>query len=99
PPPSPTLFPYTTLFRSASGIDLPDHFGLPQAGTRVDWAASRNDELSIDAGTLDGSIGSTPFQARIPATFLVKASHVLARWKHSRSEEHTSELQSRFELV
>ena len=82
---------YWEPLRNASGIDLPDHFGLPQAGTRVDWAASRNDELSIDAGTLDGRIGSTPFQARIPATFLVKASHVLARWKHSISDRSSTD--------
>src|SRR5438067_5358626 len=55
-PPRSTLFPYTTLFRSAAGT------GVLRNGTS-------------------------------------RLVRVAARHSHSRSEEHTSELQSRFDLV
>src|SRR5699024_12424165 len=74
-PPRPTLFPYTTLFRSmagaaavAAGIGL---FGLVFAG--VSMTAVQISEYSAAASGLAGGI--------------------------LRSEEHTSELQSRFDLV
>src|SRR5437868_11339919 len=56
PPPSSTLFPYTTLFRSSAGSESGSH-----------------------------SASSTPRPA--------------GRRVEDRSEEHTSELQSRFDLV
>src|SRR5690606_41426841 len=62
-PPRPTLFPYTTLFRSA-GVNWP-----------ADWAAAPALELPV------------------PVTEFVSANSV------TRSEEHTSELQSRENLV
>src|SRR5699024_12790818 len=58
-PPSPTLFPYTTLFRSSPRPDRRSG-SFPGWGSRVRRSSA-------------------------------------ASW--SRSEEHTSELQSRFELV
>src|SRR5699024_12801905 len=64
-PPRSTLFPYTTLFRSA--LD--------------DWSA----------GTMDASV----FDEAVDAARRGFASLVGV----SRSEEHTSELQSRFDLV
>src|SRR5437868_12878581 len=69
-PPRSTLFPYTTLFRSAAcGVA---HLGVARRrlpGTR---------DLRSDGHPLHRASG--------PAT-------------HPRSEEHTSELQSRFDLV
>src|SRR5437868_11425806 len=62
PPPSSTLFPYTTLFRSSD---------------RPDVAVVR---MSEEHGILD-------------------LSHTDWRPEVGRSEEHTSELQSRFDLV
>ena len=82
---------YWEPLQAASDINLPDYLSLPQAGTRVDWAASRNDNFSIDAGTFDGRFGSTVFNTRIPATFLIKSSHVLARWKHSISDRSSTD--------
>src|SRR3712207_7388690 len=87
-PPRSTLFPYTTLFRSAR------RFGqrhLSQLGivTRIDLAGEwlnqqiqgvMGDTLDDD-GDLDG------------------ASDVIDGVDHERSEEHTSELQSRQYLV
>src|SRR5699024_11646693 len=82
-PPRPPLFPYTTLFRSPSGGTI----------------------LTVTAGTSDLRPAR---EAQLTATYLgrrcdliadvgVAGLHrVLARL---RSEEHTSELQSRFDLV
>src|SRR5437868_9603245 len=65
PPPRSTLFPYTTLFRSA--------------GARLSHHAARHARLD-------------EFSARA-----LSRPRFLSRC--ARSEEHTSELQSRFELV
>src|SRR5437870_11396254 len=65
PPPSSTLFPYTTLFRS--DVDV-----CPAPGTQMD-----------------------------PNMLLAKvvATNMRERFSEIRSEEHTSELQSRGHLV
>src|SRR5437868_8878238 len=64
-PPSSTLFPYTTLFRS----DLPD----------------------VRPGR--------PLVAPEPGDPGIERREVLVQGLNKRSEEHTSELQSRFDLV
>src|SRR3712207_7637350 len=68
-PPRSTLFPYTTLFRSASSLTLVNlsvvTVGAPQMS--------------------EGLGGSSPCASMCP--------------RHIRSEEHTSELQSRQYLV
>src|SRR5690349_23435915 len=75
-PPPPTLFPYTTLFRSvrpsAQGTRIGGHRQQPsQAAVQLDPAIERPGILAIGGG----------------------------RRRKSRSEEHTSELQSRRDLV
>src|SRR5207253_7407715 len=99
PPPSPTLFPYTTLFRSST-LSLPNRsrgsvsVQSRPAGARV----FMNNRL----------IGSTPLAIPDlpagPAAVRIEMDgyqtwattvHVNA----GRSEEHTSELQSRGHLV
>src|SRR5437868_11337586 len=85
PPPRSTLFPYTTLFRSI-----------------IHWNAdSRVKEDAAEYGAARRA-DSTEFSARIIR--LVDAlpntragNHVAGQLL--RSEEHTSELQSRFDLV
>src|SRR5690606_42145844 len=86
-PPRSTLFPYTTLFRSARGLRPPEQV-----------------EQRLDVGVCDGAAIRPPRQVRDDApgaVFLMRAGRVaadedlLAR----RSEEHTSELQSRENLV
>src|SRR5690349_23196335 len=78
-PPTSTLFPYTTLFRSD---DLPievDHLGV-----------GRGCEGVLDKA-LQAVRGKRCFRFQVVA-------RVIAR-EHTRSEEHTSELQSRRDLV
>src|SRR3712207_7887142 len=92
-PPRSTLFPYTTLFRSDGGA--------------TDGAAGRRDSIDDDvevliggsgadtlvgsglANELDGGAGNDTIRGRGGTDVL----------KGGRSEEHTSELQSRQYLV
>src|SRR3712207_7065049 len=82
-PPRSTLFPYTTLFRS---FVLHDSFGF---------------EFTTIAAVLD----TTPAAARKLASRArakvtqPSSEDALADWEVVRSEEHTSELQSRQYLV
>src|SRR5699024_12636462 len=83
PPPTPTLFPYTTLFRSHTshrGFCNPDD-GRQNHNSKNNGCCQHR--LSVSAYSLCCSIIS---------------DH---RYDHNqaRSEEHTSELQSRFDLV
>src|SRR5699024_12711682 len=89
-PPKPTLSPYTTLFRSA-------YVALRLAGDHPDeehMRAARR--VVLDGGGLHGT--------RV-FTRIWLALFGLWRWDEvpalppERSEEHTSELQSRFDLV
>src|SRR5690349_23100278 len=73
-PPSSTLFPYTTLFRSAPDWRDPE---------RVRYTSDLIDILSVLVpDTIEGGVSTVPLS-----------------YKAWRSEEHTSELQSRRDLV
>src|SRR5437868_14936288 len=76
-PPRSTLFPYTTLFRSAAA----GAFVFARADVSVATAASEV------AGALFHEIER------------VEMKPIRLRGAEPRSEEHTSELQSRFDLV
>src|SRR5690349_24163575 len=77
-PPRSTLFPYTTLFRSA-GFDFAD-----AKPTVTDATATVTDtQVDLDGTSPDGVVVKA---VDGPRTF-------------TRSEEHTSELQSRRDLV
>src|SRR3712207_8395400 len=82
-PPRSTLFPYTTLFRS--GLAL-----LSVPAVEAVWQSSRAHlEDLLLAGRVSGSRGIADF-----------AETFVRHWiDYSRSEEHTSELQSRQYLV
>src|SRR5699024_12416546 len=69
PPPSPTLFPYTTLFRSI----------------RPRWLACASQCRASPTAGSRSSPAHPPAPPRVSGL--------------PRSEEHTSELQSRFDLV
>src|SRR3712207_7098876 len=75
-PPRSTLFPYTTLFRSAL---VRDDDELPVLPVRAGGRPQRQLDAAQDDGVVDG-VGQ-------------EAAH------RPRSEEHTSELQSRQYLV
>src|SRR5690606_41670901 len=95
-PPSPTLFPYTTLFRSWRTL-LPG-VGRREAGriTELTWEILERTHLADQAGELAGNL---PYGKR---KYLEIARALALRPKLlllDRSEEHTSELQSREKLV
>src|SRR5207249_11222590 len=80
-----TLFPYTTLFRSPS-FDNRGRAAVLLLWTGTDIFGPRRG----NAGA--GQTGLAPCPATCP-------SGPPAGWTGGRSEEHTSELQSRFDLV
>src|SRR2546422_8257570 len=82
-PPRSTLFPYTTLFRSDPRQLPPRQAREPRAGRHVEAA---------------------PRHARMPLHLHRAGAEQVADGRHrqlavARSEEHTSELQSRLHLV
>src|SRR5207249_10060635 len=92
-PPSPTLFPYTTLFRSRRG-------SRDALRRRTRSRAERRDSRGQggprrDRNHREGKLGPSDAAVRPEPGGVVVASPSRSR----RSEEHTSELQSRFDLV
>src|SRR5699024_12490996 len=95
PPPLPPLFPYTTLFRSRSVSAAPllrrtvvIHVSLLD----VDVAPPALGALGTVAVLLDRF--GDEHDVRVRAVAQLRAAQAA-----HRSEEHTSELQSRFDLV
>src|SRR5207249_9685909 len=96
PPPISTLFPYTTLFRSKSIAVLPF----------TDLSPNRDQESFSDGMTEEilnalAHIKDLKVVGRA-SSFFYKGKNVSLKQIGSelgRSEEHTSELQSRFDLV
>src|SRR3712207_7389722 len=88
-PPRSTLFPYTTLFRS--GVQDADAF---RAESRKGWGAVAH---------AWGTHGVEQMQAAMPVTmWMIDAAQLQPGHEVlelARSEEHTSELQSRQYLV
>src|SRR2546422_7494428 len=86
-PPRSTLFPYTTLFRSRTATHAP-----LRGGGLTRAAPSRPGGPDDPVGPGAHLESRDEVRARDPRA-------VLARVLVSRSEEHTSELQSRLHLV
>src|SRR3712207_6949541 len=85
-PPRSTLFPYTTLFRSLKSLSRtrPLRVHGKSLGLDIHEQPANASDGSVETGRLGGfEIGE---EARRP-------------WPQMRSEEHTSELQSRQYLV
>src|SRR5207249_8719904 len=94
-PPRPTLFPYTTLFRSQDGCVGPEKTvgALDYSQVEAAWANWQK----ADNGWLRRA-------ARGPGVAGPKGTRTTyfygqGFFPFGRSEEHTSELQSRFDLV
>src|SRR3989449_7337834 len=94
-PPRSTLFPYTTLFRSAPRSRP---LLLPWEEIYFDHAArlsaSPTDSISSGATSSTDTDSNTASRTLSRCTGLATSTDTL-----SRSEEHTSELQSRLHLV
>src|SRR5207248_11153894 len=91
PPPSSTLFPYTTLFRSSA-------LGAARAVTA--WSNSLREGLMLEPSeekTVVAKQCSTPARANSSSQGPLRDRMFATR--PSRSEEHTSELQSPYDLV
>src|SRR5688572_31638896 len=85
-PPRPTLFPYTTLFRSEAGERRLIEQALEESNGRVFGPTGAATRLGIPSSTLESKI----------------RRHRINKHQYrpsARSEEHTSELQSQSNLV
>src|SRR2546429_4962801 len=85
-PPRSTLFPYTTLFRSFGVITSPTQRDSSYGSWDIVASSGRHTPCSIVASLLGKKVVSLPSSQR-------------TRYRLPRSEEHTSELQSRLHLV
>src|SRR5690606_40298967 len=97
-PPRSTLFPYTTLFRSAAlGVFLQAGRDVRNAIVRtVNQLGSDTDTIGAFVGGLCGALHSYDSIPHEWASELQDYDYFL---RVARSEEHTSELQSRENLV
>src|SRR3712207_8672243 len=86
-PPVSTLFPYTTLFRSQVG------------GRHVLITSVWEDDVLHHAGYAVGRYDQGRFTAESWGRLTYGASYYAPSFFRDRSEEHTSELQSRQYLV
>src|SRR3712207_7852660 len=91
-PPRSTLFPYTTLFRSVQALeriaenvrgDIADAGPHPEAGSGCEQLLQRGAAQKPELGQLDSVVQAVDARG----------------FDNARSEEHTSELQSRQYLV
>src|SRR5690606_41896242 len=94
PPPISTLFPYTTLFRSYENIVVTDLNSGLSAESDVPFLLSFGGAHGIIAGNLEGQID---FQSESGLYDICMCD--FDNDGRNRSEEHTSELQSRENLV
>src|SRR3712207_8553432 len=97
-PPRSTLFPYTTLFRSAVDESMVTGESMP---------VEKHPGAKVIGGTVNGTgslvvraekVGADTVLSRIVA-MVAEAQRSRAPIQRMRSEEHTSELQSRQYLV
>src|SRR5207249_6821130 len=91
PPPRSTLFPYTTLFRSA--------IGSTPTSAEINVTGAATVSNGAHAVNIYGISGVTPLAGTNIYTLLQGGAGSSLNPATARSEEHTSELQSRFDLV
>src|SRR5699024_11806774 len=91
--PASSLFPYTTLFRSEAVQDVIDDLLLVHAVEVVAFRAGVGEDFHAEVLLhLRSRAGAEDWHGRFHWCDFVEEASV-------RSEEHTSELQSRFDLV
>src|SRR5699024_11221510 len=88
-PPSPTLFPYTTLFRSRH----------EQLGAVVEDPVAQRQQVGVDRALTARGQGAHAVLDFLDGTVVEVGGVGPGQRGDVRSEEHTSELQSRFDLV
>src|SRR5207248_9637003 len=89
PPPHSTPFPYTTLFRSP-GVN-----GTKLAGASMETGWLKREYVALPSARISGKrIVVPPWPGIVPP-----GSSSVTRHRRRRSEEHTSELQSPYDLV
>src|SRR3712207_7726595 len=94
-PPSSPLFPYTPLFRSPAGTPARDSDATPERPSVAEAepsAASLTTAPAAEVASTDRSAGAVTDGA-------VRSMSMSGEMNAARSEEHTSELQSRQYLV
>src|SRR5207249_8939117 len=89
PLPRPPLFSYTTLFRSRPLADHPSHERLGPRARRA--IRNERDDTCHPLASCANGVGH-----RLAESVRRSWDQIFRKW---RSEEHTSELQSRFDLV
>src|SRR2546422_2351145 len=95
-PPRSTLFPYTTLFRSVLGFFISGH---PLARYRVEAELFGTRTTATLGQWGDQKVRIAAVVTLVKRQISKKTSAEYARLTLERSEEHTSELQSRLHLV
>src|SRR3989442_7615357 len=94
-PPRSTLFPYTTLFRSSP---LADVNASTVSRLQTAWEWQTREKALEPFGTRPGNFQATPLMIDNVLYVSTPYNRVVAL-NAERSEEHTSELQSRPHLV
>jgi len=77
---------YLEPFASRTNGYLPNSLTLPQAGLRVDWAATAKDTLTVEGGGYDGRILSAPYLSTTPMQFVTDDYNAQVRWKRTFSD-------------
>src|SRR5207249_11401209 len=100
PLPSSTFFPYTTLFRSLDGIEGVGRFQDARVVMRVVAVKAEPVPKAQLAREIDAAGASEiRIEVRAGANCAFGTGCGIESKADNRSEEHTSELQSRFDIV
>src|SRR5699024_11389845 len=90
PPPRSTLFPYTTLFRSRPELATDDNFNMN---------SKRVNNKQLLRTIIEKVLMEKSAKEVLSLLEENKIANAQLNTMNQRSEEHTSELQSRFDLV
>src|SRR5699024_12775000 len=94
-----TIYPYTTLFRSGNRIKIMQQY--------IEHTFERRKQLNMQSFNVVNNLGVIPSEYDLQIRFYHFRQYLMKLTKgkskdrktKNRSEEHTSELQSRFDLV